>query len=40
MHDPIWMHALLAVPIAAGSGAFPLAPLALVTVKGGNAHRQ
>jgi uncharacterized membrane protein len=39
MHDPIWMRALLAVHVAAGSGAFVLAPLALVTVKGGKAHR-
>jgi len=39
MHDPWWMHAFLAVHIAAGSGAFVLAPLALITAKGGKAHR-
>ncbi|MGA7318002.1 MAG: DUF2306 domain-containing protein, partial [Silvibacterium sp.] len=39
MRDPLWMHAFLAVHIAAGSGAFVLAPLALVTAKGGKAHR-
>jgi uncharacterized membrane protein len=33
------MHAFLVVHIAAGSGAFVLAPLALVTAKGGKAHR-
>jgi len=39
MHDPWWMRAFLAVHIAAGTGAFVLAPLALITAKGGNAHR-
>jgi uncharacterized membrane protein len=39
MHDPWWLRAFLAVHIAAGSGAFVLAPLALITAKGGNAHR-
>jgi hypothetical protein len=39
MHDPWWMHAFLAVHITAGGGAFALAPLALVTAKGGKAHR-
>lgn len=39
MRDPWWMHAFLAVHIVAGSGAFVLAPLALVTAKGGRAHR-
>jgi uncharacterized membrane protein len=39
MHDPLWMHIFLAVHIAAGSGAFILAPLALLTAKGGKAHR-
>jgi uncharacterized membrane protein len=39
MHNPWWMHAFLTVHIAAGSGAFVLAPLALVTAKGGKAHR-
>lgn len=40
MRDPWWMHFLLAVHITAGSGAFVLAPLALVTAKGGKAHRR
>src|SRR5271163_2020522 len=39
MQDPLWMRAFLAVHITAGSGAFLLAPLALVTAKGGRAHR-
>ena len=40
MRDPWWMHFLLAVHITAGSGAFMVAPLALVTAKGGKAHRR
>jgi uncharacterized membrane protein len=40
MHDPLWMRAFLAVHIAAGAGAFVLAPLALLTAKGGKAHRR
>ncbi len=39
MRDPWWMHFLLAVHITAGGGAFMVAPLALVTAKGGKAHR-
>ncbi len=39
MHDPLWMRVFLGVHIAAGSGAFVLAPLALLTAKGGKAHR-
>ncbi len=39
MHDPSWMDTFLAVHITAGGGAFVLAPLALVTEKGGKAHR-
>ena len=39
MHDPWWIHFFLAVHIAAGGGAFVLGPLALVTAKGGRAHR-
>ena len=39
MHDPLWMRTFLAVHITAGSGAFVLAPLALLTAKGGKAHR-
>ncbi len=38
MHDPWWLHAFLAVHVSAGSGAFFLAPLALITAKGGKAH--
>jgi len=40
MHDPIWMRTFLAMHIAAGSSAFVLAPLALITAKGGKAHRR
>lgn len=40
MHDPWWMRTLLAVHIAAGSLSFLLAPVALVTAKGGRAHRR
>ena len=41
MHgDPIWMRGLLAVHIAAGTGSFLLAPVALVTAKGGKQHRR
>lgn len=40
MHDPLWMHIFLAVHITAGTGAFVLAPLALLTAKGGKAHRR
>lgn len=39
MHDPLWMRVFLAVHVTAGGGAFVLAPLALVTAKGGKAHR-
>jgi uncharacterized membrane protein len=38
--DPLWMKGLLAVHIAAGSGAFVLAPVALLTAKGGKQHRR
>jgi hypothetical protein len=34
------MHILLAIHIAAGGGAFVLAPLALIAAKGGRAHRR
>jgi uncharacterized membrane protein len=40
MHDPLWMKAFLAVHVAAGASAFVLAPLALLTAKGGRAHRR
>lgn len=38
--DPLWMHLLLAVHIAAGTGAFVLAPVALATAKGGRQHKR
>ncbi len=38
-HDPVWVNVVLGLHITAGSGAFVLAPLALVTAKGGKAHR-
>jgi uncharacterized membrane protein len=38
--DPIWMRSLLVVHIAAGFGAFLLAPVALATAKGGRAHKR
>jgi uncharacterized membrane protein len=40
MHDPLWIRAFLTIHVAAGAGAFVLAPLALVTAKGGKAHRR
>ncbi len=41
MHaDPLWMKAFLGVHIAAGFTAFVLAPVALVTAKGGKQHRR
>jgi uncharacterized membrane protein len=40
MHDPLWMKAFLAVHITAGTSAFLLAPLALISAKGGKAHRR
>jgi uncharacterized membrane protein len=40
MHDPLWMRAFLAVHITAGATAFLLAPVALVTAKGGKTHRR
>jgi uncharacterized membrane protein len=41
MHgDPLWMKVLLVVHIAAGFGSFLLAPVALVTAKGGRAHKR
>ncbi len=39
-HDPLWMRAFLAVHIAAGFGSFVLAPVALVTAKGGKQHKR
>lgn len=40
MHDPLWMKAFLGVHITAGASAFVLAPIALLTAKGGKAHRR
>lgn len=40
MHDPLWMRVMLALHIACGSLAFVLAPVALMTAKGGKAHRR
>src|SRR5882757_7771457 len=37
---PLWMKAFLAVHIAAGFGAFLLAPVALATAKGGKQHKR
>jgi len=39
-HDPQWMHATRALHILCGSLGFVLAPVALLTVKGGKAHRR
>ena len=38
--DPLWMKAFLAIHIAAGAGAFLIAPVALVTAKGGKTHKK
>ena len=40
MHDPLWMRLTLATHVASGSLAFVLAPIALITAKGGRAHRK
>jgi uncharacterized membrane protein len=39
-HDPLWVRAVLGAHVAAGAGAFVLAPVALLTAKGGKAHRR
>jgi uncharacterized membrane protein len=39
-HDPLWIRVFLGVHIAAGFLSFVLAPVALVTAKGGKAHRR
>ena len=39
-HDPLWMKMFLGMHIAAGASAFLLAPVALVTAKGGKQHRR
>lgn len=38
--DPIWVKVFLGVHIAAGATSFLMAPIALVTAKGGKAHRR
>lgn len=40
MRDPLWMRVFLGVHIGAGASAFVLAPLALLTAKGGTWHRR
>jgi uncharacterized membrane protein len=40
MQDPMWFKMFLGVHIAAGAGSFLLAPVALVTAKGGKQHRR
>jgi uncharacterized membrane protein len=39
-HDPLWMNATLGLHVVCGSLAFVLAPVALITAKGGKAHRR
>lgn len=39
-HWPLYLRALLGLHIASGATAFVCAPVALLTVKGGRAHRQ
>ena len=38
--DPLWMRVFLGVHITAGFSAFLLAPVALMTAKGGKQHRR
>jgi hypothetical protein len=38
--DPIWMKSLLAFHVTAGFGAFLLAPVVLMTTKGGKQHKR
>jgi uncharacterized membrane protein len=41
MHDTrLWFRALLAIHIAAGAGSFLIAPIVLVTAKGGEQHKR
>ncbi len=40
MHSPLWMQVFLAVHIAAGAGAFLIAPIPLATAKGGKQHKR
>lgn len=39
-HDPWWITVLLTIHIAAGTLSFLLAPVALVTAKGGRQHKR
>jgi uncharacterized membrane protein len=39
-HDPLWVTAFLTIHIAAGAMAFVLAPVALMTAKGGKQHKR
>jgi hypothetical protein len=39
-HDPLWVKIFLGVHITAGAMSFLLAPVALVTAKGGKQHRR
>jgi uncharacterized membrane protein len=39
-HDPLWVKLFLAIHIAGGAMSFLLAPVALVTAKGGRQHRR
>ncbi len=38
--DPMWMKVFLGVHVAAGATSFALAPVALVTAKGGKQHKR
>jgi uncharacterized membrane protein len=38
--DPLWMRVFLGVHITAGASSFLLAPVALVTAKGGKQHKR
>jgi uncharacterized membrane protein len=39
-NDPLWMRVFLGIHITAGFSSFVLAPVALLTAKGGKAHRR
>ncbi|HEY8996735.1 MAG TPA: hypothetical protein VIM60_02480 [Edaphobacter sp.] len=39
-HDPLWIKLFLIIHIAGGAMSFLLAPIALVTAKGGKQHRR
>jgi uncharacterized membrane protein len=39
-HDPLWVTVFLTIHIAAGAMAFVLAPVALLTAKGGKQHKR